>query len=98
MMKILIAITILLIVGWLLWRFYSNRQNLPCPTWLSWMIELDNPFAKAHKANEIIKALPLRNDINILDIGCGPGRVFTILLPLSQCSSTTLTHMGMINF
>lgn len=45
------------------------------------MVELDNPFAKAHKANEIIQMLPLQNGIRILDIGCGSGRV---LLPLAK--------------
>ena len=54
---------------------------MPCPAWLSWMVELDNPFAKAHKASEIIQMLPLSNGIRILDIGCGPGRV---LLPLAK--------------
>jgi len=45
------------------------------------MVELDNPFAKAHKASEIIDALPLKRGVRALDIGCGPGRV---LLPLAQ--------------
>lgn len=45
------------------------------------MIELDNPFAKAHKATEIINFLPMHKGTKILDIGCGPGRV---LLPLAQ--------------
>lgn len=66
---------------WIGWRLYSNRHNLPCPAWLSWMVELDNPFAKAHKAKEIIQTLPLQDGVRILDIGCGPGRV---LLPLAE--------------
>lgn len=79
-MNILVLIALLFTL-WIGWRLYSNRHNLPCPDWLSWMIELDNPFAKAHKANEIIKMLPLQKGIRILDIGCGPGR---ILLPLAK--------------
>lgn len=79
-MNILVLIALVITV-WIGWRFYSNRHNLPCPAWLSWMVELDNPFAKAHKASEIVQMLPLQNGIRILDIGCGPGRV---LLPLAK--------------
>ncbi|MBM4210963.1 MAG: class I SAM-dependent methyltransferase [Gammaproteobacteria bacterium] len=79
-MNILVLIALVITV-WIGWRLCSNRHNLPCPAWLSWMVELDNPFAKAHKANEIIQMLPLQNGIRILDIGCGPGRV---LLPLAK--------------
>jgi len=79
-MKIL-ALIALVITCWIGWRLYSNRHSMPCPAWLSWMVELDNPFAKAHKASEIIQMLPLSNGIRILDIGCGPGRV---LLPLAK--------------
>lgn len=73
-MYILTSLT-LLVVFWFLWRFYSNRHKLPCPTWLSWMVELDNPFAKAHKADTIINMLPLKKGIRVLEVGCGPGRV-----------------------
>lgn len=26
------------------WRLVSNRQELPCPSWLGWMVEFDNPY------------------------------------------------------
>ncbi len=71
----------LIIIAWLAWRWYSTKHNLPCPAWLSWMVELDNPFARAHKASEIIASLPLNHGMKVLDIGCGPGRV---LVPLAQ--------------
>ena len=69
-----------LIVLFILWRFYSERHTLPCPSWLSWMIELDNPFAPVHKATAIVANLDLKDGMQILDIGCGPGRV---LIPLA---------------
>ncbi|MCX5924850.1 MAG: class I SAM-dependent methyltransferase [Candidatus Dependentiae bacterium] len=86
----ILALIALVIAVWIGWRFYSNRHNLPCPAWLSWMVELDNPFAKAHKANEIIQMLPLKNGARILDIGCGPGRV---LLPLAKKISLIDGHV-----
>lgn len=79
-MSIFILLFVLSLV-WMVWRLSSNYRNLPCPAWLSWMIALDNPFAKAHKAKEIIKELPLKKGMKVLDVGCGPGRV---LLPLAQ--------------
>lgn len=80
-MSMIITALLLIIIGWLGWRVYSNKHNLPCPSFLSWMVELDNPFAKAHKANVIINSLPLKKGVRILDVGCGPGR---ILIPLAK--------------
>jgi len=57
------------------WRFFSERYSLPCPSWLGWMIELDNPFAKSTHSHTIIKHLKLETGIKVLDIGCGPGRL-----------------------
>jgi ubiquinone/menaquinone biosynthesis C-methylase UbiE len=57
------------------WRLISDRKSLPCPTWLSWIIELDNPFSKTNKSNIIITHLELHQGIKVLDIGCGPGRL-----------------------
>lgn len=61
-MNIVILIALVITV-WIGGRFYSNRHNLSCPAWLSWMIELDNPFVKSHKASEVIQMLPLQNSI-----------------------------------
>ena len=42
------------------WRLASRRQTLPCPAWLGWMVELDNPFTKTNRAHVIIGHLGLR--------------------------------------
>jgi ubiquinone/menaquinone biosynthesis C-methylase UbiE len=69
-------ILIFIIVG-LIWR----RQSLPCPAWLGWMVEMDNPFTKANRARVIIGLLGLAPGMKALDAGCGPGR---LTLPLAE--------------
>jgi SAM-dependent methyltransferase len=57
------------------WRFASRRQSLPCPVWLRWFVELDNPFTSTNRSNVIVQQLDLRPGMRVLDLGCGPGRV-----------------------
>ena len=65
----------------IIWRFYSRRHTLPCPSWLGWMVELDNPFTKTNRASTIIENLGLEPGMNVLDAGCGPGR---LTIPIAQ--------------
>lgn len=71
---ILIAIVLFLIV-FVLWRLISNRTSLPCPPWLGWMVEMDNPFTRTNRASVIIDLLKLQPGMKVLDAGCGPGRL-----------------------
>lgn len=57
------------------WRFASSRQSIPCPVWLRWLVELDNPFTKTNRAAFIVDTLGLSGGMVVLDAGCGPGRV-----------------------
>jgi SAM-dependent methyltransferase len=57
------------------WRFASRRNALPCPVWLGWLVELDNPFTQTNRANVIIQHLNLQPGMKVLDVGCGPGRL-----------------------
>ena len=57
------------------WRYASKRQSLPCPVWLHWLVELDNPFTKTNRAATIISHLSLQPGMSVVDIGCGPGRL-----------------------
>jgi len=59
----------------LVWRMFSRRHELPCPSWLGWMVELDNPFTKTNCAEVIIGYLGLAPGMKVLDAGCGPGRL-----------------------
>lgn len=57
------------------WRFSSLRASIPCPAWLSWLVELDNPFFKNYRTQTIINHLALAPGMKVLDFGCGPGRL-----------------------
>ena len=65
----------LIILVTVLWRFASRRHSLPCPVWLSWLVEFDNPITKVHRSAVIIEHLDLQPGMTVLDIGCGPGRL-----------------------
>lgn len=75
MTKILFSIIFILGIMWISWRLFSRRYSLPCPTWLGWFVERDNPFAKVNRAATIIEHLDLQPGMVVLDVGCGPGRV-----------------------
>jgi len=66
---------------WLGWRLASRRRSLPCPAWLGWMVERDNPFTHTNRAASIIGHLDLRPGMAVLDAGCGPGR---LTVPLAR--------------
>lgn len=74
---VLVAILIVFIT----WRFASRRRSLPCPVWLRWLVELDNPFTRTNRARVIIEHLDLQQGMSVLDLGCGPGRV---AIPVAQ--------------
>jgi ubiquinone/menaquinone biosynthesis C-methylase UbiE len=70
----LITLTLLVLFG-LGWRYASQRFSLPCPSWLGWLVELENPVARKFNARNIIAGLDVRPGMKVLDAGCGPGRV-----------------------
>lgn len=77
----LLKLIILLGLIALIWRLFSKRSSLPCPAWLGWLVELENPFFKNYSAATIIGHLALEPGMKVLDCGCGPGR---LSIPLAK--------------
>ncbi|MFN8468369.1 MAG: class I SAM-dependent methyltransferase [Caldilineaceae bacterium] len=76
----IVLIALLTLIG-LAWRFSSRRHQLPCPSWLGWMVEMDNPFTKVNRAHTIVELLQLQPGMKVLDAGCGLVR---LTIPLAQ--------------
>ncbi|HMP58436.1 MAG TPA: methyltransferase domain-containing protein [Gemmatales bacterium] len=72
---ILLAGLALVLVVFLGMWLTSWRQTLPCPVWLAWLVEMENPFTRASRAAVIIEQLGVKPGMAVLDAGCGPGRV-----------------------
>ena len=72
---IILGLIVLLGLISIMWRFSSHRSSIPCPTWLSDLVELDNPVFRNNSARQIIQHLALEPGMEVLDFGCGPGRL-----------------------
>ncbi len=72
---ILIGLIGLAVLIYGVWRLASRRYSLPCPVWLRWLVELDNPFTATDRADVIVRNLELQPGMKVLDVGCGPGRL-----------------------
>jgi len=64
----------------LAWRWISRRRQLPCPTWLSWMLE-GTWVDKLFKTSLTLDRLDLQPGQRVLEIGPGPGR---LLIPAAR--------------
>lgn len=82
---VLIAFVAIVVIA-VLWRLCSHRQSLPCPVWLRWLVEIDNPFTKTNRAAFIVDTLTILPGMSVLDAGCGPGR---LTVPLARAVGPT---------
>lgn len=79
--SILVVVLAAVVVVFVGWRLASRRHTLPCPAWLRWFVELDNPFTKTNRSAFIVEQLDVTPGMKVLDAGCGPGR---LTLPLAR--------------
>jgi 2-polyprenyl-3-methyl-5-hydroxy-6-metoxy-1,4-benzoquinol methylase len=78
---ICLGIILLILLVAFIWRIASRRFSLPCPTWLGWLVEFDNPFTKVDSVGQILGRLHLQPGMQVLDVGCGPGR---LAIPIAE--------------
>jgi SAM-dependent methyltransferase len=56
------------------WRWASRQRQLPCPSWLAWL--LDNPLTEAIAGSQTtLNRIGLQPGEYVLDVGSGPGRL-----------------------
>ncbi len=78
MLEIAYVVIGLIVLGLLIalaWRYGARLMRFPCPAWLAWTVERDNPFTRATRAAGVIKSAGLTPGMHVLDLGCGPGRI-----------------------
>jgi len=85
-MKVLLILLAVLIGIWIAWRVRSRRALLPCPAEFAWLVEIENPLARATRSEQIVEQLAPRPGARVMDIGCGPGRV---TIPLARTVGAT---------
>jgi len=85
MKNILIPLAILVAI-WVAWRLRSRRALLPCPAEFDWLVEIENPLARATRSPQVVQQLAPPAGARVIDIGCGPGRV---TIPLARAVGST---------
>lgn len=84
-MKLAAFVFLAFILSFFGWRFASKKHEIPCPSWLGWLVELDNPIFRNVSAASIVQNSNAREGMRVLDYGCGTGR---LTIPLAMA----LTH------
>ena len=69
------AVIVAGLIGSLMWRKASQVNRLPLPSKISAMVAMDNPLASTHQHKNIIAHAGIRPGMQVLDAGCGPGRL-----------------------
>lgn len=77
----IIVLAIVFLIIWLCWRNASGRQSIPCPVWMKFLLDPQLSGRVSRRTQNTIDVLDVRPGMNILDAGCGPGR---LTIPLAE--------------
>ena len=77
----LVGLILLIVLLTFAWRFASRRTSIPCPVWLSGLLEWENPFTGVNRVRVVVQHLNLQPGMKVLDLGCGPGR---LTIPIAE--------------
>ena len=79
-LKILLLFILTLVGMSLIWRWTSRKRSMPCPTWLSGLVE--GPIMDRILGTQAtLDRIGLRTGQRVLEVGPGPGR---LLIPAAQ--------------
>nr|WP_319539540.1 methyltransferase domain-containing protein [uncultured Methanospirillum sp.] len=81
LIEILILIIVLLLLSCIAWRLASRRTTLPCPVWMQWLLDPSLGKRVSARTRRTITYLDLKPGMQVLDAGCGPGR---LSIPLAE--------------
>ncbi|PKL59307.1 MAG: methyltransferase type 11, partial [Methanomicrobiales archaeon HGW-Methanomicrobiales-4] len=87
-----IILIVLVIIFSLAWRCGSRQHSLPCPVWMKWLLDPPFPGGVSPRTRRTIERLDLQPGMNVLDAGCGPGR---LSIPIAKIAGSggTVTAM-----
>jgi ubiquinone/menaquinone biosynthesis C-methylase UbiE len=73
-LRILLLSLLALVGASLIWRWSSHRRSLPCPTWLSGLVE-GPVMDRVLGTQTTLDRIGLKPGQRVLEIGSGPGRL-----------------------
>ena len=74
MLKTIIIVILIIILCSFAISIIRRKKALPCPSWLSFLLE--NPYMESLSGSSVlIERIDLRENMRVLDVGCGPGRL-----------------------
>jgi ubiquinone/menaquinone biosynthesis C-methylase UbiE len=77
---VIILVALVFIIA-LVWRFASRHYTLPCPVWMKGLLDPRFSGVMSARTRKTIEHLDVSTGMNLLDAGCGPGR---LTIPLAD--------------